>query len=196
MVNRFPLRAFVYALVLGAATALPAQTPALGPEFQVNGYTVGQQVWPGVASDAAGNFIVVWSGAGPDNTHGVFLRRFDRQGSPLGPDVPIDTGLGANSGMSAATASGEFVVAWQVYRYGLKSELYARRFDGAGSPSSPPVLVNTYVTGYQSNHRVDIDPAGNFVVVWVSMAGQDGSGRASSHSVSTHPAKGWATNSR
>ena len=169
------MRAFVYALLLGASTAIPAQTPALGPEFQVNAYTTLHQVFPGVTSDAAGNFITVWSGAGPDNTFGVFVRRFDSRGHPLGPDVPIDTGLGANGGVIAANAAGEFVVAWQNYRYGYKSDVYARRYDSAGNPASPPVMVNTYVTGYQTGQRVGIDAAGNFVVVWGSWPGQDGS---------------------
>ena len=162
------MRAFVYALLLGASTALPAQTPALGPEFQVNAHTTQHQLFPGVASDAAGNFTAVWSGAGPENTFGVYVRRFDRFGVPLGPDLPVDTGLGANGGVIAANAAGEFVVAWQNYRYGYKSDVFARRYDSAGNPASPPVMVNTYVAGYQTNFRVDMDPAGNFVVVWNS----------------------------
>ena len=131
-------------------------------------------MFPGVASDAAGNFTAVWSGAGPENTFGVYVRRFDSFGVPLGPDLPVDTGLGANGGVIAANAAGEFVVAWQNYRYGYKSDVYARRYDSAGNPASPPVMVNTYVAGYQTNFRVDMDPAGNFVVVWNSQ-GQDGS---------------------
>ena len=37
-----------------------AQYVPLGPEFQVNGYVQSDQERPAVASDAAGNFVVVW----------------------------------------------------------------------------------------------------------------------------------------
>ena len=36
----------------------------IGAEFQVNTYTTGSQVFPSVAQDSEGNFIVVWEGAG------------------------------------------------------------------------------------------------------------------------------------
>src|SRR5580765_4437576 len=38
-----------------------AGTP-LGAEFQVNSYTTGDQRYPRVAMDTAGDFVVVWSG--------------------------------------------------------------------------------------------------------------------------------------
>jgi len=45
----------------------------LGGEFQVNTYTTGIQRPSAVASDAAGNFVVVWVSPGQDgDLHGVF----------------------------------------------------------------------------------------------------------------------------
>src|SRR5206468_3571660 len=36
----------------------------LGPEFRVNTYTTGNQYQPSVASDSAGDFVVVWKSFG------------------------------------------------------------------------------------------------------------------------------------
>ena len=85
------------------ATALPAQTPALGPEFQVNVYT---ERTAGVAGRCGRRCRELHRGLersrDPTTRFGVYIRRrFDRfRGHRLGPDVPIDTGLGAKAGMS------------------------------------------------------------------------------------------------
>jgi len=111
----------------------------------------------------------------PIYTFGVYVRRFDSSGAPLGPDLPINTGPGANGGSIAANATGEFVVTWQEAEDdGYDSDVFARRYDNNGNPSSPTVPVNTYTTGWQTEQRVGIDAAGNFVVIWGS-PGQDGS---------------------
>ena len=51
----------------------------IGPEFRVNTYTTGIQEDPAVASDASGNFVVVWRSNGQDGSYsGVFGQRFSR----------------------------------------------------------------------------------------------------------------------
>ncbi len=158
---------------------LDAQAPALGPEFQVREITTQPQAGSQVAADAAGNFVVVWSGYGTGGAHGVLSRRFDADGAPLGPEVVVSTFTGACCADVAMTPSGDFVVVWRDLRDGGYYGGYgvvARRYDGAGSPTSPEIPVNTYTTGNQIFQRADIDPAGNFVVVWASLAGQDGWG--------------------
>ena len=46
--------------LLGEPAAASAASPN-GVEFQVNTYTTDYQIAPSVASDAAGNFVVVWA---------------------------------------------------------------------------------------------------------------------------------------
>ena len=43
----------------------------------VNTTTSGDQFANGIVMDAAGNFVVVWSGDGPGDADGVFFQRFD-----------------------------------------------------------------------------------------------------------------------
>src|SRR5947199_29588 len=80
----------LFILVLGAACALPARGALTwqpqGPAFQVNTYTPSDQFHPAVATDADGNFVVLWI----DKLRGLFLRRFDAAGAPLTPEIRVD----------------------------------------------------------------------------------------------------------
>ena len=56
----------------------------LGSEFRVNTYTTGNQYFPSVAADSAGNFVVVWTSYGQDGSGlGIFAQRY-------GPIVPVE----------------------------------------------------------------------------------------------------------
>ena len=47
---------------------------------------------PSVASDAAGNFVVVWDSADQDGSDvGVFGQRYASSGAPLGPEFRVNT---------------------------------------------------------------------------------------------------------
>jgi hypothetical protein len=61
----------------------------LGGEFGVNTLTDGSQITAGVATDAAGNFVVVWRGYG---AFGIFGRRYANTGAPLGGQFTIAGG--------------------------------------------------------------------------------------------------------
>src|SRR6185436_11397076 len=95
-VKRFPMRALRSCLCLLGSLALagratPAGAQPVGSEFQVNSYTTGDQetlTLGGrhlIASDASGNFVVVWGGRGQGDTfEGIFGQRFDSLGGVLG----------------------------------------------------------------------------------------------------------------
>ena len=56
----------------------------VGGEFQISFDPAGTQQRPEVIIDNAGSFVVTWNGSGLDDTDGVFARRFDPNGVPLG----------------------------------------------------------------------------------------------------------------
>jgi hypothetical protein len=155
------------------ATGLPQ-----GSEFQVNSYTTDNQVKPAVASDANGNFVIVWQSSnqgGPG--YGVFGQRFAASGLPQGGEFPVHdiTGLHRYPAV-ASDPTGNFVVAWEsVGRDGSGTGIFARRFDASGVPQGSAVQVNTYTTGNQRYPAAASDAYGAFVVAWTSY-GQDGSG--------------------
>ncbi len=150
----------------------------MGSEFQVNVFTTLSQDDPAIATDAAGSIVVVWESVGQDgDLGGIFGRRFDSSGSPLGTEFQANTfTLGPQVdpavGMDAA---GNFVVVWgSIGQDGSASGVFAQRFDSSGTPVGTEFRTNTFTAGGQDEAAVAVDSAGNFVVLWESF-GQDGS---------------------
>jgi hypothetical protein len=151
-----------------------------GGEFQVNSYTTSAQRLPAVASDARGNFVVVWESYAQDGSrNGVFGQRFHSGGLPLGSEFRVNSYTTQDQGyfpVVASDASGNFVVVWASrYQDGSGPGIFAQRFNAAGLPQGPEFPVNSYTTSAQRFPAVASDANGNFVVVWES-SGQDGSG--------------------
>ncbi len=179
--NHRVLRAAAGLLGLLALPAADAQgPPPLGDEFQVNTYTTGGQAPPAVAADGAGNFVVVWHGGGQEEDFGgVFGQRYDAAGNPVGAEFHVNTWTtGAQWYAEVATdGAGNFVVVWEsVDQDGSGPGVFGQLHDAAGNPVGAEFQVNTYTTGSQRYADVATDGAGNFVVVWHSYAGNDGSG--------------------
>ncbi len=179
------LGSLVVLLVLVGVPALTsAQGTPLGNEFQVNTYTTGLQIYPAVATDAAGNFVVVWESDRQDGSNfGVFGQRFSNSGAPLGTEFQVNTYTTGNqdtypSSNVAADALGNFVVVWTSSgQDGSLKGVFGQRFANTGARVGTEFQVNTYTSGDQSYPAVVSDAAGNFVVVWHSASNQDGSGR-------------------
>ena len=149
----------------------------IGPEFVVNTYQLGSQVDPDVAMDPAGNFVVTWSGAGPIDNSGVFVRSFDRFGRSRGDQVRANQFRQLTQAMpSVATdGSGSFVVSWTSdMQDGTGAEIFARRYSSAGPAMGDEFRVNSFSSFRQQSSDVGMDGSGNFVIVWESSA-QDGS---------------------
>src|SRR5688572_28382524 len=85
----------------------------VGDEVQVNTYTEWNQWSPAVATDADGDFVVVWESMLQDGSEwGIYGRRFNALGEPQGAEfqVPTETGLAQTSPDVAMDASGNFIV--------------------------------------------------------------------------------------
>jgi hypothetical protein len=139
---------------------------------------------PDVATDANGNFVVVWQGRDGWYYNGIYGRRYDSGGQALGGWFAVDvTDYGEPCCMGdpsvAADEAGDFIVVWHhpFREPGGGDGVFARSFDASGQGGSP-FQVNTYTPGVQtpaSGGAVSSDPLGDFVVVWQS-DGQDGDG--------------------
>jgi hypothetical protein len=141
---------------------------ALGPEFRVNTYTTFQQRSPFIATDASGNFVVVWSGVGQDGA-GVLGQRYASSGAPLGTEFRVNTtGLPSGGGPSVAVDDpGNFVVIWmRGSGGGGPSNVFGQRYASSGVPLGTEFRVNAYTTGVAAEPAVASDAGGNFVVVW------------------------------
>jgi len=159
-------------LALAGLTA-PAGAQPVGEEFQVNTYTLDYQATSrdkGIAVDANGNFVVVWSSSLPDPSGGVFGQRHDSQGMQVGEEFQVNSYVtGRQSAPSVACApTGEFVVVWHGSGTGDPYfGIFGQRYDNEGGALGNEFRINsTTGGGRQEDPSVAMDAAGNFVVVW------------------------------
>ena len=164
-------------VALGPRAAWPQGGAPLGPEFQINTYTTSNQLYPSVARDSGGNFVVVWTSNTQDGaTLGVFGQRYSTTGAPLGPEFRVNTyTTGAQYLPSVAVdGAGNFVVVWNSNGQEGNLSIFGQRYASTGAPLGGEFRVNTYTTSDQAFPSVAVSNAGNFVVTWQSYT-QDGS---------------------
>jgi hypothetical protein len=162
----------VYARRYNAAGA------AQGGEFQVNETTDNSQTAPTVALDAAGDFVIAWTGVGQDEdgSSGIFAREYNSSGKTLSGEFRVNTFTTNNQLFSSVSmnAEGDFVAVWSSYgQDGSGYGIYAQRFSGANLPpvnSVPTAQAVTSGSGLvfsaKNGNRISIsDPdAGNSTV--------------------------------
>jgi hypothetical protein len=147
-----------------------------GAEFQVNTHTTGIQTDPRVASDDAGNFVVVWTSVGQDGSGtGVFGRRFSRDGAAAGGEFQVHTYVtGAQNRPDVAMSpGGAFLVAFNAPD-GSSIGVAARRFDAAGQPLGDQFFVSPFTVLGQFQPRAAVAADGAALVVWDSFDGSQG----------------------
>ena len=151
---------------------------ALAAEFVVNQITGGAQSLPAVATDAEGDFVVVWNSFGTDGSgEGVFGRRFASDGSPVGGDFQINryTTNSQHQPWVATESDGDFVVVWQSsLQDGSMLGVFGQRLTSSGVALGAEFHVNTYTSGDQHRPRVTMLPGGAFVVTWDGAAASGG----------------------
>ena len=158
-------------------------------EFQVNTTTTGFQGQPSIASDAGGDFVVVWEGIDANGQTDIFGRRYDHDGNPLGAEFQVNTyttgyqeraRVGMSDGGYPIPGAGGFMVVWMSRpvegspgQDGDGSGVFARIYDIDGNSLGNEFLVNTFTTGDQGNPSVSMGLYDDVVAVWDSV-GQDG----------------------
>jgi hypothetical protein len=135
----------------------------LGDEFRVNSSTAGHQKNSRVASDAAGDFVVVWE-SGP--TGAISGQRFASTGAPLGGEIVVSTSTGNQAYPAVAmNGTGDFVVTWSASSGGGDAyEVFAQRYKANGQPVGVEFQVNTYTTLGQTRSAVAL--GASLLVVW------------------------------
>ncbi len=167
--------------LVAAGERVLAQTPLrVGAEFQVNTYTVQRQYAPAVASDTDGDFVVVWESRHQDgDNYGVFARRFDSSGTGLGTEFQVNSYTSSTQRTPAVARSGDgaFVVVWRGDDQGdLYSDIFAQRFDAAGTRLGAEFQVNSHSDSFELAPTVAMETNGDFVVAWASNTADPGYG--------------------
>lgn len=149
-----------------------------------------------IASDAAGNFVVVWQSwedTGDNSDFGIYAKLYQLNGQPIdinGNGLDDDrllvntTTIGSQNNPSVAMdAAGNFVVVWQsALEDGSGTGIYARRYNASQKNWAPEgaFLVNTTTAGNQSLPKIAMDAVGNFAIVWQSTDGVNSSNGSTS----------------
>ena len=153
-------------------------TPVTG-EIPVNTTTASEQYHSAVTALADGRFVVTWSSDGQDGSaYGVYVRKFDADGTPATGEIAVNTTTANRQDESAITAlaDGGFLVTWSSDEQdGSDWGVYARKFNADGTPATGEIAVNTYTGNDQNQSAVAALSDGGFLVTWTS-DGQDGSG--------------------
>ena len=153
---------------------------APSPELLVNTTVQHSQCHPTVDIDSSGRFVIVWDSWYQDGgDRGVYARQFAADGTPLGPEFPVNVTTAYSQARPAVRfrADGTFVVVWESWdqdggtpaAYGI----YGRLWNANGTPLGGEFRVNTTVNDYQWFADVETFPDNSMVVVWCSWE-QDG----------------------
>ncbi|MCA9094949.1 MAG: cadherin-like domain-containing protein, partial [Planctomycetaceae bacterium] len=147
-------------------------TIPIGSEFLVNSYTTSSQSRPVVAADSNGDYVIAWESYGQDGYDwGIFAQRFSSTGIPQGPEFQVNTYTGSWQLFPsiAVSPAGDFVIAWQsIGADGNAYGISARRYNADGVPQGPEFQVNSFTTGSQTAPSIAINPAGDFVITWMT----------------------------
>ncbi len=136
-----------------------------GPEFRANSFATGTQTNADVAIDAAGNHVVVWQSDGQDGSGlGIYAKRYDATGVPLGPDFRVNshkTGDQRNPAV-AMSLDGSFIIAWQGAGAG-GAGVFFQRYDASGAANGAELFASATVTD-QDFPVVATNAQGRFLV--------------------------------
>jgi hypothetical protein len=159
------------------AQRFSASGTATGAEFQVNTNTIGNQYQSKIVFDRRGNAVVAWSGPDLDGI-GIHAQRFDPAGTRRGLELQVNTTqFSAQSDPDLAfDRHGNFVVVWNSFgQDGSSWGVFGQRFNRSGEKVGDEFQANTTTAGTQRWSSVAFDGRDDFVVVWESGGGQDGS---------------------
>jgi hypothetical protein len=137
-------------------------------EVHVNTTTSSNQEYPVVTVLADGGWVVAWDGPGTGDTEGVFLRRYDANGDPVGGETLVNTTTTNAQNKPAITtlSDGGWVVAWHGNGTGDSSGVFQKRYDASGNLVAGETLVNSTTTGTQSEASITALADGGWVVSW------------------------------
>ena len=140
-----------------------------GTELQIT--TEPSSYQTSVSTDSNGAFVVTWTGVDADRS-GIFARRYDPDGMPLGGRFQVNTdttGFQRHADVSVSP-SGGFVVVWQSEKNG-PPQIFGQRYDEGGATLGGEFQISQGATGSRLHYFPDIalNPLGNFSVVWLTI---------------------------
>jgi|GEM_PF-2256675 len=125
----------------------------VGRTTQLTTPVEAQSGLPSIGVDQSGAFAVSWS-----SSSGVFLRRFDPKGAPLGATVLVD-GNGLASSL-AMRPDGSFTLVWHA------ASLLGRGYGADGQAEGADFQINQLAVNNSQNLSVSATQDGGIVAAW------------------------------
>lgn len=147
-----------------------AGQPLDAQEFLVNQTTSGNQMNSVVGMDGAGNFTVVWQGAG-NGGDDIFARRYSASGAALSDEYVVNSLEGFQTVPAVGmNTTGDTVISWTAD----DRHAWARRFGADGVALGPAFRIDTAEQPVIWS-ALGVDATGGFVVGWWAFgAGEPG----------------------
>ncbi len=153
-----------------------AQVEPLGSEYDISGPLAGDQVFPAVAINASGGYVVWQDTFADGNGLGLSARRLDSTLSPsvLAPfRVNQQTAGNQRHAQVALLPGGAAAFVWQATL--RHDQVWFRSLNANGTfANASDIRVNTYTNSPQTKPVIAALGTGNYAVAWESMH-QDGS---------------------
>ena len=132
-----------------------------GPDFRVDNAADSEAIFPSVAMDGDGDFVVAWEEAGA-----VRFRRFDETGAPQGEET--NAGGGDLAPSVAMNDAGDFAIATKA---ALANRIVVSAFDSNGRARGGASVGGVPFSQGVREGDVAIDAAGNLTVAWTEFSG-------------------------
>ncbi len=140
-----------------------------GGNFLVNDDEgTADELYPSVAIDDSGNFVVCWTDGRRGNLD-IYAQLFDPEGEAMGANFRVNDDTGTEDQLHPSISmdgNGDFVICWQDERNG-NSDIYAQRYNSSGEPLGVNFIVNDNSdTSGQFNPSVAMYHNGGFIICW------------------------------
>ena len=161
-------------------------TALMPMEEQVNTRQICDQKNPDIATQANGNFVIVWEHLeNPDRCSSVqtivtdiTARMYNSNGTALTDEIILSQNTSGHQNLGIATDDrGGFVAIWQgdASSNDSSDEIYGRRLLDTGTLAGDMLTVNSMTDSYQVFPAIAAAPDGILFAVWGSWSG-DGNG--------------------
>lgn len=152
------------------AKQFAADGTPIGSEFKVNASTTGYQIFPSVAMDDSGNFIVSWTGSGLDpEVGGILAQRFLPDATPNGSEFQVSTNPPSTVSFSeiAMHPNGAFIVTWDGPNMdGDFREIHVQGYGADATKVGDEIWVNTYTTDAQWVPSIAMNADSSIIIAW------------------------------
>ncbi len=138
----------------------------IGEELHINNkIKSNDQIYPDIAINDSGSFVIVWESAIDPNSSAISCRRYNTEGSAIGDEFQVSTKPESRYPNVAIDPNGNFTIVW-IEGSRPNFSIMSRQYDTHGIPVSEPFKVNTGKISSFTQPVIAMDATGCFLVSW------------------------------